>query len=159
MSHKLRLTLLAVLAAVVLTACGGSSATSSRAELVAKADPICKQVAAKRSAANAELSKAGATSTKGLKVLARVAPGVADDEHQAVAQLRSLKAPTDLTSDWQQLLNGMQKLADDATEIGTEAKAGQLKKVEAITASGRTLRQELTAIASRDGFTYCGRTS
>lgn len=160
MSHKLCAIPLAVLAAVALAACGGSSSTTlTRAELVAHADPVCEQVSAKRTAANDELSKDGATSAKGLQLLARVAPGIAVDEHHAVDELRTLKAPTTLTSDWQQMLAGMQTLADDTAQIGIEAKAKKLKKVEAITSSGRSLRQQLTTIASRDGFTYCGRTS
>lgn len=158
MSHKLRLIVLAVLAAVMLAACGGSS-KSPRAELVAKADPICKQVSARRTAANEALSKAGGTSPKGLRLLAQLAPGVAAYEGHAVDELRSLKAPSELAADWQQLLAGMQTLADDAAQIGLEAKAKQLKKVESITSGARELRQRLTAIASRDGFAYCGRTS
>jgi hypothetical protein len=151
---------LAMLAVVALTGCGGSSPTTlTRAELVAHADPVCKQVSARRSAANDELTKAGATSAKGLQLLARVAPGIAAYEHQAVDQLRTLKAPTTLTSEWRQMLTGMQTLADDTSQIGVEAKANKLKKVESITSSGRSVREKLTTIAARDGFTYCGRTS
>jgi hypothetical protein len=160
MSLKLRAISLAVLTVLAVAACGGSGSTTlTRAELVAHADPICKQVSVKRTAANDELRTAGATSTKGLALLARVAPGIATDEHQAIEKLRSLKAPTALGNDWQQLLAGMQTLADDAAQIGAEANAKQLKKVEAITSSARALREQLTTIASRDGFTYCGRTS
>jgi hypothetical protein len=160
MSLKLRAISLAVLTTVTLAACGSSGSTTlTRGELVARADPICKQVAAKRTAANEELQKAGATSAQGLDLLARVAPRVATEESQAIDRLRSLKAPSTLTSDWQQLLAGMQTLAADAAQIGAEAKAKDLKKVEAITKSGRSTRERLTTIAQRDGFTYCGRTS
>src|SRR3984957_2519944 len=159
MSPKHSAVPLATLAAVVIAACGGSSSTTlTRAELVSHADPICKQVSTRRTAANEELRKAGATSAKGLALLARVAPGVAAFEHQAIDRLRTLKPPTTLTNDWQQLLSGMQTLADDAGQIGEEAKAKKLKKIEAITSSGRSVRQQLTTIADRDGFVYCGRT-
>jgi hypothetical protein len=160
MSYKPCAIPLAMLAALAVAGCGGAgSKTLTRAELVAHADPVCKQVSTRRTAANEELSKAGATSAKGLRLLARVAPGIATYEHQAVDQLRALKAPATLTSDWQQLLAGMQTLADDAAQIGVEAKADKLKKVESITSSGRSVREKLTTIASRDGFAYCGRTS
>jgi hypothetical protein len=160
MSLKRRAIPLAMLAVIALAGCGGSSSkTLTRAELVAHADPICKQVATRRTTANEQLNKAGATSAKGLQLLAQVAPGVAAYEHEAIDRLRTLKAPTTLTNDWQQLLAGMQTLADDAAQIGVQAKAKQLKRVESITKSGRSVREKLTTIATRDGFTYCGRTS
>lgn len=158
MHRNLRLIVLTVLAAVTLAACGGSS-KSPRAELVAKADPICKQVSVRRKAANEALVKAGGTSPKGLALLARLAPGVASYELQAVERLQTLKAPSTLEQEWQRLLAGMHELAEDAAQIGVQAKANKLKKVESITSGARTLRQQLTAIATRDGFTYCGITS
>jgi ABC-type enterochelin transport system substrate-binding protein len=158
MHRNLRLIVLAALAALTLAACGGSS-KSPRAELVAKADPICKQVSVRRKAANEALSKAGGTSPKGLQLLARLAPGVAAYELQAVDRLQTLKAPSSLEQEWQHLLAGMHQLAEDAAQIGTQAKANKLKKVESITSSARALRQQLATIASRDGFTYCGTTS
>jgi hypothetical protein len=158
MHRNLRLIVLTVLAALTLAACGGSS-KSPRAELVAKADPICKQVSVRRKAANEALVKAGGTSPKGLQLLARLAPGVASYELQAVERLQTLKAPSTLEQEWQRLLAGMHELAEDAVQIGVQAKADKLKKVESITSGARTLRQQLTAIATRDGFTYCGITS
>ena len=158
MPRNLRLIVLAVLAAVTLAACGGSS-KSPRAELVAKADPICKQVSVRRNAANKALSKAGGTSPKGLRLLGQLAPGVAAYELQAVERLQTLKAPSTLEQDWQHLLAGMHQLAVDAGKIGVQAKADKLKKVQSITSSARAIRQQLTAIATRDGFTYCGITS
>src|ERR1700733_15569852 len=147
MSPKLRAIPLAALTALAVAACGSSgSTTPTRAELVAKADPICKQIAVRRAAANKQLSKDGSNSTKGLQVLARVAPGVAAYEHQAVAQLRGLTAPASLTSDWQQMLSGMQTLADDAAQIGVDAEAKQLKKTESINSRGRTSPQRHTTI-------------
>jgi hypothetical protein len=53
----------------------------------------------------------------------------------------------------------MHQLAEDAVQIGAQAKANKLKNVESITSSARVLRQQLTAIATRNGFTYCGITS
>jgi hypothetical protein len=157
MPHKPRLLALVALAVIAIAGCGSSGSTLSKAGLVAKADPICKQVAIARKAANATLSKA--SSSKQLHVLAQIAPGVAADEHQAVDQLRGLKAPAALAADWQQMLHGMQQLADDTTRLVQNAKANDLKAVESVTSSGRVVRQRLTAIANRIGFTYCGRTS
>lgn len=158
MSRTLRLAPLALVIAILAAGCGNSSNTGA-AKLVAEADPICKQVSAERTAANTAVSNAKGSTTKTLQALARVAPPVAVDEHQAIARLRSLKAPSSLSTDWQKLLSGMEQLANDATAIGNDAKAGKYTDITALTASGRKLREQLTAIATRDGFTYCGRTS
>jgi hypothetical protein len=167
MSPRFRFAPLLAVAAVLAVGCGGTShssttttsAKSSRTAFVAQADPICKQVAARRSAANAALNKVAHSPSKQLELLARLAPPIAVDEHAAVEKLRTLKPPTALAHDWQQMLGGMQQLADDTSKTAADAKAKQLKGVETITASGRQVRQQLTAIASRDGFAYCGRTS
>jgi hypothetical protein len=158
MPHKLRFAPFAAILAIAAAGCG-SSGGSARAQLVAQADPVCKQVAAQRLAANTAVGKVGTSTAKTLQALARLAPAVAVDEHQAVARLRALKAPSSLADDWQLLLTGMQQLADDTTRIAADSKAKNYKEVEAITSSGRRLRQQLTVIAARDGFSYCGRTS
>jgi hypothetical protein len=159
MSRMPRLAPVLIFAAIAATGCGGSSSTSTTKTFVAQADPICKQVAILRTAANTAVSKASPSSSKELVVLARVAPAVASDEQQALVRLRALKPPSSLTSDWNVLLTGMQQLASDTTQIASDAKAKKLKGVESVTSSGRKLRQQLTEIATRDGFTYCGRTS
>jgi hypothetical protein len=158
MPRKLRFVPVALVLAIVAAGCGSSSNTGA-AKLIAQADPICKQVSLKRTAANTAVSKAGASTSKTLRALARVAPPVAVDEHQAIVRLRALKAPSALSSDWQKLLSGMEQLANDATAIGSDAKAGEYKDITSLTASGRKVREQITAIATRDGFTYCGRTS
>jgi hypothetical protein len=169
MSYKLRLAPIVRLApiamtlAVIVAGCGSSTGSStsagSRAELVAQADPICEQVAAERTAANKALEKVAHSTTKELQVLARLAPPIGVREQQAVARLRTLSAPSSLSADWQQVLTGMQQLAEDTTKIAADAKVGNLKHVEAVTASGRKLRQKLTTLAAHFGFVYCGRTS
>ncbi len=158
MPRKLRLVPIAIVVAIAVAGCGTSS-TNGKAKLVAEADPICKQISIDRTAANAEVSKAKSSTAKTLRVLARVAPPVAAAEHRMVARLHALSVPSSLASEWQQLLAGMEQLADDATQIGEQAKANDYKTIASLTASGRTIREHLTAIAARDGFTYCGRTS
>jgi hypothetical protein len=159
-----RLAPVLMFAALLTAGCGGSSnngsgSTTGSKGFIAQADPICKQVSDVRTAANEAVNKASPSKTKELTVLARVAPGVASDEQHAVSKLRALQPPSSLSGDWNVLLNGMQTLASDASRIGSDAKAKKLTNVESLTKSGRTLRQRLTAIATRDGFTYCGRTS
>jgi hypothetical protein len=160
MPRKLRLALIAAVVAIAAAGCGSSgSGPLARAQLVAKADPICEQIAAKRSSANAAVNKPGFSSAKILQVLARLAPPVAKFEHEAIVRLRTLKPAASMSSDWQKLLVGMEQLADDATQIGVRAKANDYKGVVSLNTSGRKVREQITTIATRDGFTYCGRTS
>jgi hypothetical protein len=159
MPRKLRLALIAAVVAIAAAGCGSSSGPLTKAQLVGQADPICEQIAIQRSHADAAANKPGFSSAKILQVLARVAPPVAKLEHEAIARLRTLKQPASMTSDWQKLLAGMEQLADDATQIGVRAKANDYKDVVSLNASGRKVREDITKIATRDGFTYCGRTS
>jgi hypothetical protein len=158
MPRKLRLAPIAAVVALAAAGCGGSSSTT-KAKLVAEADTICKRIAVERTAANSQLSKTTESTAKTLQTLARIAPPVAAEEQQAIVRLRALKAPSSISADWRKMLAGMEQLADDAAEIGTHAKAKDYKGVVSLTDSGRRLRQALTQIAVRDGFTYCGRTS
>jgi hypothetical protein len=162
MPRKLRLVPIAVVIATAVAGCGGSSSGSGATntqQVVAEADTICKPISVERTAANAAVTSAKSSTAKTLAALARVAPPVAADEHQAIVRLRTLNVPTSLRSDWQKLLAGMEVLANDATQIGKHAKAHNYKAIVSLTSSGRKVREELTTIANRDGFTYCGRTS
>ncbi len=164
MAHNRRpaISLLALLAIAMLSTlgCGSSQKTGGESStLVAQADPICQQVAERRAAANAALRASGASTAKTLGVLARSAPGVATYEHRAIDQLSALKPPAALASDWRQMLAGMQKLADYATRLGPYALSHNVKGIQALDADGKRIRAGLAAIAARDGFTYCGRTS
>ena len=156
------ISVLAVLAIAMLSAlgCGSSQTTGGGSStLIAQADPICRQVAARRAAANAALRESRPSTAKSLLVLAHIAPNVAVYEHQAIDRLSSLKPPAALSSDWQQMLAGMQKLADYAARLGPYARSHNVKGIRALDADGKRIREQLTVIATRDGFTYCGRTS
>jgi hypothetical protein len=159
MYRMLRLAPVLILLAIAAAGCGGSGSAPTRQSFVAQADPICRQVSIVRNSANAAVNKASPSTAKELTVLARVAPSVAADEQQAIAKLRTLTPPSSLSGDWHTLLTGMQQLAGDAGQIATGAKVRNFTEVKSITDSGRQLRQQLTAIATRDGFAYCGRTS
>ncbi len=123
---------------------------------MAQADPICKQVAARLSAANAQVPRSPFLAKKTLKVIARLAPGMAAYENQALERLRRLHAPSSVAGDWQQLLAGMQRLAADTSEVGVDARAHEFNQAHAVTLGARALRQRLATVAGRDGFTYCG---
>ena len=86
MSRKYRAAVLIAMAMTLAAGCGSQGAT--RAGLVAQADPICKQIAQRRAAANATVPSSLTTISQELPALAKVAPGVASYEQHAVARLR-----------------------------------------------------------------------
>ncbi len=146
-----------ILLTALFAGCGGGSG-SPNAKLIAQADPICKQVNTRVAAENSALGHA--TNLRGahtLQVVAQTGLGLATYEHQAIAKLSALKAPSSLSKDWQTLLEGMQQLANYTAQLAVEAKAKNAQLGEETIARSRELRKQLIAIAARDGFEHCGR--
>jgi hypothetical protein len=160
MAHRFRSAfVIAVLAALAVAGCGGAStATSSsspKSRLIARADAICKPLNARRKAANTQVG--AVTSSAALPKVARIAPGLAAYEHKEVAELQALTAPAALAGTWQKILTGAQQLADNTATLGAEAKAGNLKAVEAVIHKDQKSERELIAVAKTAGFAHCGR--
>jgi hypothetical protein len=158
-SQQLRLAALAAVAVIAAAGCGSQAAASPRAHLIAQADQICKQVATLRAADNKEVHNASTSAAKLLDALTRLAPVAAAYERQAVDRLRTLTVPASLTHDWQEMLAGIQQLANENTELASNAKSKNIKGVQLVSSRSAKERQQLAALATRDGFTYCGRTS
>jgi diaminopimelate decarboxylase len=160
MSKKRRLASTAALTAfIALAAAGCGSQSHQPSPLVAAADPICQKVNTNSANANAELRKASTSTADTLRVLARVAPTIAAEEHAAVDQLGALKQSGSQTEDWHTLLLGMRELADDSSKLATAAKAKDIAAIHTIVAGGVKIQQKLAVVAEREGFAYCGRTS
>jgi hypothetical protein len=150
MSRK-RLAVLA-LAATTLAAsgCGGSSKAStslSKAELIAKADTICARV-------HAQYHANGYSTTQSI---ARLAPRVAAYEHAGVAEMRKLSPPASMASDWKQILDAAQRIADDTAKLGQYAKENNVKAEIPLYTADRPRQQQALAIATRDGFKECAK--
>jgi hypothetical protein len=163
MSNRLRFAPIAavtVLTALAAAGCGSSSSQPHKTSaLVATADPVCHKVAVKREAANAALHEVSSSSTKTLQVLARVAPGIASVEHNAVVVLSKLKPSASEATEWDAILLGMRLLAEDTTKLAAAAHANNLIEVRHIDTNGKQLQEKLAVIAKRNGFAYCGVTS
>jgi hypothetical protein len=145
----------AVLAALLLAAGCGSQGPSPRAKLIARADPICKGLNARRAAADTQVGAVNSVSA--LPKVARVAPGLAAYERSAIAELRTLAAPSSLSDSWQKILAGTELLAAHTAKLGVEAQAHDLKGVEALIHSDQQKERELITIATTAGFAHCGR--
>lgn len=139
------------LAAAVLAAggCGGSKGLS-RAELIAKADPICQR-------ANHALDSSKISS----KNLASVAPGLATVEQQVSAELAKLTPPSSMVADWHVIVDGFRRTAVGLNEVGRVAKAGLSAKPTTALLEGEKEvskgQQARATTAGRDGFLECAR--
>lgn len=132
-----------------------SSGGTSRSSLVAEADTICRGVVAESAGMNAAVG-AAKSEPQLLATLVRIAPERAADERRAIERLSKLKVPATLAAEWTHLLTDMNRLANDVAQIGTDAETGQYQSVLNVDVGSSNVQSELAALATRDGFRYCG---
>lgn len=137
------------LTAVALTACGcgGSSKPLTRAELMVKANAICKRVNVQVSTANKKASTE--------QDIARIAPRLAAFEQASLTELSKLVPPSDLANDWKTIIAGGQTLAENTAKLGEYAKAKNIKGAQTLVISSEKVQQQIVSIAKRDGFVEC----
>jgi hypothetical protein len=131
--------------ALVASGCGSSSKPLTRAELTAKANAICRTVAAKIS------SKSASTQQQ----IGRVAEELASFEQTALTNLSKLVPPAELESDWKQFVAGAQTLAENTAKLGEYAKANNLKAAKGLIRSSEATQKQMVTIAKRDGLHAC----
>lgn len=145
MGH-IRVLAIALTAAMLATSgCGSSSKPLTRAELTAKADAICKTVAAKLSSKSANTRQE----------IARVAGELASFEQTALTNLSKLVPPAELESDWKRFITEAQTLAENTAKLGEYAKTNNLKAAKSLITSSEATQKRMVAIAKRDGLTAC----
>jgi hypothetical protein len=130
---------------VAIAGCGGSEKPLTHAELVSKADAICKTVTA----------KFATKSANSVQDIARVAPELAAFEQKALSELSKLVPPANLESDWKQFVAGAEVLAENTSKIGEYAKVNNLKAAGRLVRSTETTQRQMQAIAKRNGLTEC----
>ncbi len=134
---------------VAIAGCGGSEKPLTHAELVSKANAICKTVTA----------KLATKTTNSVKDIARVAPELASFEQKALSELSKLVPPAYLESDWKQFIAGAETLAENTSKLGEYAKANELKAAGKLITSSETTQHQMEAIAKRNGLTECEQTA
>jgi hypothetical protein len=138
-----------VLAATAIAVCGcGSSGSKSltRAELIAKADAICKGI-------STQLNAQGRKATPAQQVFSQVAAY----EQTALAELKKLNPPSDMAGDWKQIVAGAQTLTEDTTKYAEYSKSKDLSKAQSLAVSGAAVRQQVSVTARRAGFNDCAQ--
>lgn len=142
---------MALIAIALMAGCGKSSKPLTRAELIAKADTICRRV-------NAHLASSNNT-IKTQQDVARLAPRLAAFEQTALVELSRLVPPASLADDWKTIVAGAQTLADNTAKLGEYAKSNQLKAAKSLIVSSQKIQSQMLAIAKRDGFRDCSHTA
>jgi hypothetical protein len=142
--RKLAAAMLAAIT-VAVAGCGGSEKPLTHAELVIKANAICKTVTA----------KLATKSANSVKDIARVAPELASFEQKALSELSKLVPPADLEGDWKQFIAGAETLSENTSKLGEYAKANKLKEASKLILSSETTQHQMEAIAKRNGLTEC----
>jgi hypothetical protein len=126
-----------------------SGVTLSKAQVIAKADAICKQM-------NVEFA-ADEPKGQSLAETARITPHRAVLEQQVVKELDELKPPQAFADQLQRVISTRRSLAEELAVVGRDAKAGDIAAVHRLAASKAKLHHELRAFATAIGFTACGR--
>lgn len=136
-----------LLAAGALTSagCGESAKPLTRAQLLHRADTICRKL-------NKKLSS---IKVKTEKEFVRELPKLAGYEQDSLAELSKLVPPARMAEDWKMIVAGAQTLADDVAKLGEDAKAKHLKAARTVVNEIGKVQQRTTAIAKRDGFKDC----
>jgi hypothetical protein len=132
-------------ATVAIAGCGGSAKPLTHAELVSKANAICKTVTA----------KFATKSANSVQDIARIAPELAAFEQKALSELSKLVPPVDLESDWKHFIAGAEMLAENTSKLGEYAKTNNLKAAHGVITSSETTQHQMQAIAKRNGLTGC----
>jgi hypothetical protein len=137
---------LLALGAVLMAGCGGSG--SSTSDFVARADAICKRV-------NDRIMALGRPTTTAQ--LLKIGPSAIAYEQQALSQLGALKAPSQLSADWQKILADLMHLTGDATSLVAAVKANDNATEQKLVADSGKVQLEVTALASKHGLKECAK--
>lgn len=137
---------------LAISGCGKSSKSLTQAELVQKANSICKRV-------STEIASVNAHPANNAKDIARIASKLTAFEQSALVELGKLVPPDQLASDWKQFIAGAETLADNTAKLGEYAKTNKMQAAQGLIKSSTTVQERMKSIAGNDGFTECEQVS
>lgn len=127
--------------------CGEAAKPLTRAQLLAKADAICKRIDTRLSG----------TTIKSEKQLIHFLPRVAGFEQQALVELSKLNPPSKMAEDWKKIVAGAQTIADSTAKLSEAARLKELKTVHEVLSEIGKVQTSITTVAKRDGFKNCSQ--
>jgi hypothetical protein len=154
-THLAALALAAIVFAVSGCGSSGGSGSSSsksdaaltKAELNAKGDAICERI----------FVRLHATPYRTSQAIGRLAPGLAAYEQTQVAEMRKLVPPPSMASDWSEIVENSQIIANDTAKLGEDAEHNDFKAATPLFTASRATQTKVQPIAERDGFKRCGQ--
>jgi hypothetical protein len=135
----------AIVALMIVCGCGGSSSLN-RAQLIAKADPICRH-------GNEKLKESKVTPNN----ISSVAPGIAATYERVSAELAKLTPPSGMAADYKVIVDAWRKAGEAMSRAGRGWEANGSVALRHDVSSFLTAQQVRSTIATRDGFVDCGR--
>lgn len=143
-------TLLA-LALAFCSGCGSSPKPLTSAQLVEKANSVCRRVAAKIEAT----TKGQSANTP--RQLARLVGKLSGFEQSALSELGKLVPPAAMEADWKRFVAGAQSLAEATASLSEAASANSKAAARRAVASAEATQKQMAAIAKRNGIKDCER--
>lgn len=135
--------------AALASGCGSSSPPLTRAQLVEKANSICRRVAAKVEAV------AKGQNVNSPQQLASLASKLSGLEQSALDELGKLVPPAAMEADWKRFIAGAQSLADDTASLGEAASTNDTTQAKRLIASASGTQKQMAAIAKRNRLSDC----
>jgi hypothetical protein len=123
----------------------------SKDSFAARAEAICRRLTAEFHAKPPKSSS--------IAEIARVSPGRAVLERDAVAELKRLHAPASARSGWIEILRYRATLADELASVGVAAHRHDVDAVDKLARTKLTVHKLLRAAATRIELSGCGEIS
>lgn len=124
----------------------GSATPLTRAQLASHANALCIQLQNK-------IKQVGpARTTQGLAHLAHKLAGF---EQQQLEAMHKLTPPASMASDWKQMLQGAEEIAEAAGTLSTDVQLKKQKAADEALKQVGKVEQRIKPIAKKDGFTSC----
>lgn len=144
--------------ALLVTSCGAGSTSKSltRQELVAQADPICRQIN-DQIAYYSNLKPSNSKDLVSASAVGRAAPKISATERNAYVQLKKLSPPSSMSDDWKAIVASMQTLADDSLKFGEAIEAGDPAETSALSSSATSALQQIRTLSAHNGFNDCSK--
>jgi hypothetical protein len=117
----------------------------ARTAWISRGDAICTRIHAKLSS----------TTVKSAEDSARLLPQAAAYDHLEATELSQLVPPVGKETDWQTIVNGIQKISELAMRSAEYAQTKNYQAAEPIAVQANAVQHRYAAIAKRDGFKEC----
>jgi hypothetical protein len=119
----------------------------TKAQLIAKADPICARLTAER------LSH----KIRSREDYLRVSAELEGSEHQALEEMQKLSPPASVASTWNQMLAGYKEISEDVAKVGQAAAANETAQLRPLIGNATALEAHVATLARSAGFKDCGQ--